>query len=243
MVRFLAAALLAAPLGLFSTPYAAAQTVDTGIASSDVAGFSAIDGTFRIDFRRPVRFDNPDEFGRPDFQFDVYIDTQDPHPFNRAVKCRFRVAPCTGTTQTISFEGGVRSTVVAPGGDGSEVWQPVQGWHLTGLSFTMPVSNEPFFFTFETFRNGGLEDSLDGRSGISYVNTVPEVPEPAHAALLLAGLGMLLAARGRGLPGRNEYSSTSDRLKTEGPQYNTRTASTLRGRFSTEVSPTRFEPT
>lgn len=160
MRKLLGAALMAAALPSFAIEI---PVVPTGLQSYRVAGFSEIDGTFHIDLALPVSLSAVDEYGRPQFQFNLWIDN----------------------LQLQSTAQGLRMRPAGtPGDDG---WQPLP-MQAKGLAvgFALPVVGS---YTLETYEYGFTElRYVGGKDGVAYSVEVTPIPEPATWALMLLGL-------------------------------------------------------
>lgn len=107
----------------------------------------------------------------------------------------------SGETLTLSFDHPVTISDIGLRADGHNVtnWAPGATFLLDGVSTALPlgsgeISGLHLTGTTFTFAYGGLKAN---QFYLSSINAVQAVPEPASAALLMAGLGMLGLVRRR----------------------------------------------
>lgn len=167
---------------------------------------------FSLRFDRPPDFFTLDDAGRPADAFELFTDTASNDPIQSTIDGLNGSGPLGTQTIISGYDIATRRQLNIwwpkpvsewiPGDPESQaVLRTYSGYTLASdtLSFSLPLSllHEPdaaFYYGFQIFQYGGWTTfNYYGTSGQEYV---PAVPEPAHAAMLGAGL-LLLAARSR----------------------------------------------
>ncbi|MEO7494916.1 MAG: PEP-CTERM sorting domain-containing protein [Massilia sp.] len=202
---------------LFSAPAYADPPPLQPIQYSAVIDPTSGQANFSLRFDHAPDFFTVDNAGRPPDAFELFTDTRSSDPIQSAID-GLNGSGQLGTQTIIS---GYAITTRRQ----LEIWwpKPVSEW-IPGdpdsqavlrtyrdytqvgdtLSFSLPLSllHNPdgvFYYGFQLFRYGGWTTvNYYGVSGQEYVFPTPPVPEPAHAAMLGAGILLLGATCRRG---------------------------------------------
>ncbi len=167
---------------------------------------------FSVRFDRAPDFFTLDDAGRPADAFEFFTDTASSDPIQSTFDGLAGRGPLGTQTIISGYEIATRhqlniwwpkpiSEWIPGDPDSQAVLRTYSDYTLAGdtLSFSVPLSllhapDGDFYYGFPLFQYGGWTAvNYYGTSGQEYV---PPVPEPAHAAMLGAGV-LLLAAAGR----------------------------------------------
>jgi len=184
------------------------------IQYSAVIDLATGQANFSLRFDRPPDFFTLDDVGRPADAFELFTDTASSDPIQSTVNGLNGSGPLGTQTIISGYDIATRrqlniwwpkpvSEWIPGDPDSRAVLRTYSDYTLAGdtLSFSLPLSllHEPdgaFNYGFQLFQYGGWTTfNYYGVSGQEYM--LP-VPEPAHAAMLGAGVLLLATSRRRG---------------------------------------------
>lgn len=199
--------LLATCLSITMLAPASAQIAPLWYSTSvDLASSTA---TFSVQFDSTPDLFTVDEYRRQADSFQYWVDSEAPDPIGRTYAALFGELP--PDTQTVISAQEIPTLnqlefiwvkpLSWPGPRSSGGWGSIEGhrpYTLTAdnvLSFDVPLCllrdcDGTFYYAFETYQFGASGGVIySGVSGEFY--SVPAIPEPSAAILLLLGLGMI----------------------------------------------------